>query len=272
MAERIRIVLLSQYASFAGRADVFMGLSSDIDSMKQQSINQHSNTSTSTQRHYTHFDPKRVWYLYKDTAPELSSVAIALLSIVPSEAAVERSFSMQDMVHSKRRNKLHDISVEAEMFIKFNSRALDSTSNPGGNYIELSEDDIEIESDAKIDLFVMSVEEKANEDAEEKEQKNDDAHGLDERVASDDEREDEQMEDEQQEQMEDEPLNEEVSCARFVQHYISLRKITCKYRWNVDKENHLLSEMTKWSPPLRDTVRAVKEMIMIFVNPRQIDV
>lgn len=51
--------------------------------------------------------------------------AIALLSIAGSEAAVERSFSAQDIVHSKRRNRLKDDAVEQEVFIRFNSSILE---------------------------------------------------------------------------------------------------------------------------------------------------
>ena len=64
------------------------------------------------------------WAFYSYTAPLLSRVATALLSITPSEAAVERSFSAQGVVHSDRRNRLSNDNIEHEMFIKFNSRAL----------------------------------------------------------------------------------------------------------------------------------------------------
>ena len=56
---------------------------------------------------------------------ELSAVAAALLSITASEAAVERSFSAQGAVHTKKRNRLLDHSVQNEMFVKFNRSALD---------------------------------------------------------------------------------------------------------------------------------------------------
>ncbi len=62
-----------------------------------------------------------VWALYE---MELSVVARVLLSMPASEAAVERTFSAQGAVHSKLRNRLHDHSVEQEMFVAFNHGAL----------------------------------------------------------------------------------------------------------------------------------------------------
>jgi hypothetical protein len=41
-----------------------------------------------------------------------------------SEAAVERTFSLQAAVHSKQRNRLLDSTVEAEMFLRFNERSI----------------------------------------------------------------------------------------------------------------------------------------------------
>ena len=61
-------------------------------------------------------------------APELSYVALALLSINCSEASVERSFSAQSFTHSKNRNRLLDSNVENEMFVKLNARALNNVS------------------------------------------------------------------------------------------------------------------------------------------------
>lgn len=61
---------------------------------------------------------------------ELAHVAVALLSICASEAPVERSFSIQDLVHSKVRNRSGDDMVEAQMFIRFNSPLLHSDIVP----------------------------------------------------------------------------------------------------------------------------------------------
>jgi hypothetical protein len=52
---------------------------------------------------------------------------VALLSITASEAAVERTFSRQGLIHSKLRNRLKDSTVQMQMFFSFNSRALDKS-------------------------------------------------------------------------------------------------------------------------------------------------
>jgi hypothetical protein len=54
---------------------------------------------------------------------------------------VERTFSAQDAVHTKKRNRLLDESVEEEMFVKFNTRAMQRKPHTShlGNYIELDE-------------------------------------------------------------------------------------------------------------------------------------
>jgi len=54
----------------------------------------------------------------------LGLVAVAILSLSPSEAAAERSFSAQSDVHSKDRNRLSHQMVEAEMKVKWNSRKI----------------------------------------------------------------------------------------------------------------------------------------------------
>lgn len=60
------------------------------------------------------------WQIQAITKPLLSIVAIAAISIAPSEAAVERSFSHQKLVHNPLRNSLSEESVQALMRIRFN--------------------------------------------------------------------------------------------------------------------------------------------------------
>jgi hypothetical protein len=106
----IRDTLTEQLAEFQGRLGEFAGL----DEIKQ-----------SLQRKATALKPfqaRKVWLLHSQL--ELSRVATALLTLAPSEASVERSFSAQGSVHTKLRNRMADRSVQDEMFIKFNSREL----------------------------------------------------------------------------------------------------------------------------------------------------
>jgi hypothetical protein len=70
------------------------------------------------------------WNSILNAAPELAHVAVALVGVCASEAAVERSFSLQDRIHSKTRNRSEEDLVEAQMFIKFNSPILHSDILP----------------------------------------------------------------------------------------------------------------------------------------------
>lgn len=74
---------------------------------------------------HSRWDSRKFWNLYFHTVPELAQVSIAILSIAATEACVERTFSTQDSIHSKKRNKLGNDIIEAEMVINFNKRALD---------------------------------------------------------------------------------------------------------------------------------------------------
>ena len=50
----------------------------------------------------------------------LACVALALINIAPSEAAVERSFSVQGRIHSKNRNRTLPDAVEAQTMLAMN--------------------------------------------------------------------------------------------------------------------------------------------------------
>lgn len=63
---------------------------------------------------------KLVWGKYIIEYYELSKIAIALLSICPSEASVERSFSILSDIHTPERNRLSGDAIDAEMSIKIN--------------------------------------------------------------------------------------------------------------------------------------------------------
>ena len=95
----------------------------------------------------------------KDKYKFLYHVALAILSLAPSEAAgifdihtfllsilfiesftyllvnvnvyyiVERSFSKQGFIHSDRRNRCVDEPIEAQMMISFNDKALSDVDN-----------------------------------------------------------------------------------------------------------------------------------------------
>lgn len=87
------------------------------------------------------FNPRDFWMYYHGDDIELVHVAVALLSICPSEASVERSFSLQNFVHSDRRNRLHDTTITSTMHIKMNVPILRNINVPVADDFELSDDD-----------------------------------------------------------------------------------------------------------------------------------
>ena len=64
--------------------------------------------------------PLAYWQGVALTVPLLAKVAIAIFSIVPSEACVERSFSHQSLVHSDLRNRMSDPTIHAVMSVRMN--------------------------------------------------------------------------------------------------------------------------------------------------------
>lgn len=92
--------------------------------------------------------PIQFWTLNLEV--ELAKVAIALLSIPSSEASVERSFSAQDDIHRKKRNRLKSETVQASMFIAFNHVVLSQSEHtplPPFKEVELSADYAEADTD-----------------------------------------------------------------------------------------------------------------------------
>jgi hypothetical protein len=98
-----------QLAQFVSRQGAFVYIDSTVESLQRASSS---------------FDPRLVWHLLAAQKVELAIVALALLSVAASEASVERTFSAQDAVHSKNRNRLGSSTIEAEVFMKFNLRHL----------------------------------------------------------------------------------------------------------------------------------------------------
>ena len=110
----VRRTALREWAAFLGRTQgtSFDHLDTDIEDLRKE----HAESLAAF--------PRAVWNLYLIDAPIISHAAVAILSVCGSEAAVERTFSAQGLVHTDLRNRLGDATVEAEMFIKFNQRTL----------------------------------------------------------------------------------------------------------------------------------------------------
>jgi len=76
-------------------------------------------------------DPLKYWSCLDDqpSRSAIAHVANALLRVVPTEAAVERSFSAQADTHSEDRNALSQTQVDAEMILKWNLPRLQSLNS-----------------------------------------------------------------------------------------------------------------------------------------------
>jgi hypothetical protein len=174
-------------------------------------------------------------------------VALALLSIVPSEAAVERSFSMQDSIHTKKRNRLSDDSINAEMFIRFNNKAFDSTPNHQGNYLELTDKNVEQANQELYNVFPAEEEEGV---VHAQEQYQEEKEGKKE---------------EKEEEM-DEEKKKEKETNKFIETYIKENKVTSQYKWVEHRLCHLADAAANNTPPIRDTVDTLKKKIMTAVK------
>ena len=80
----------------------------------------HENLRNTYEKQNKKYNIKMLWTLYIPTHYEISTIAIAILSICPSEASVERSFSIQSDIHTIERNRLSEELIDAEMNIKVN--------------------------------------------------------------------------------------------------------------------------------------------------------
>jgi hypothetical protein len=88
-------------------------------------------------------------------AIELQWTCCALLSIVPSEAAVERTFSAQKFVANPLRNRMADDTVTAELTVRFNFGVFDQLPLPPIENV--TEIDDEGESDADDDFLSVDA-------------------------------------------------------------------------------------------------------------------
>ena len=217
------------------------------------------------------FNPRLVWYLHIRHAPVLAHAAVALLSVAGSEASVERTFSAQGDVHSDRRNRLADVTVESEMFIKFNERTVrrleewergmketkgrgrkrpQTAAPPRGR--EMHEEDDEDEDIPRVaGLFRRPERRDPQSDvSEEKEEKQSPPHPLPAvAVVS----------------VPPPPAGDEVQ--RFIEAYVRKHGIHSKYRWRDYNIQQLESAGVEWKPqPMRDTVDVLKRKIMAWVR------
>jgi hAT family C-terminal dimerisation region len=190
---------------------------------------------------------RQVWGLYSDVAEELTACVQALLTLTASEAAVERSFSRQGLVHSKLRNRLSDESVQLQMSFAFNTRALErefDADEKGWEDLADEEDASESRGTALLsqyrrDVEIMAVteeDEKRMVGAEEGEQ----AEDVQEVVV-----EEEEKREEEKRQEENEEQKEPMTLDKFVKKYIADKHIVRGYRFTGSREQQLQSALMK---------------------------
>lgn len=74
---------------------------------------------------------------------DLARAALALLSINPSEASVERTFSQQKLIQSKLRNRLSDELIEQQMMLRCNYSTVSGARMTKRKRQSVSDDDVD---------------------------------------------------------------------------------------------------------------------------------
>jgi hypothetical protein len=187
----------------------------------------------------------------------LSRVALVLLSVSASEAAVERSFSAQAIVHSKERNRLHSETIEAEMFLKFNHRVMQPRDRQpeaaGAGVIEMDDDfDADDHTDApQIDHFAApDVDEVASTDDEVQGEERTEAKEDDDVEVDDDDVPAAAASASDRRRARREVSIVHPSLDHFVAWFIDEHHITPATAWNADLRNSLLRYSSRIPPPV----------------------
>ena len=243
---------------------------------------------------------KLIWYNYLDTCPELSYSALALLSVSASEAAVERSFSCQDSIHSKKRNRLLDDTIESQIFIKFIHHALKRSGfaakikeidlfSPSDSecvtnsedyqtaklFVDLKDDFDDVLSEEQqfdFDQFSVSSESNyllsnINSQSHCQTQSEEKKDNLESNIIIQQENEIQLFYSAEQERMKEE---KEQNTLLFLKSFIKTNQITLSYRWTSDKENNLTSAQSNHHPTISDTITVLKQKIKSILNQQQL--
>jgi hypothetical protein len=233
-------------------------------------------------RYHSSWNPRAAWANHITGAPILCNGAIALLSVAGSEAAVERSFSAQGTVHSKRRNRLLSEAIEAEVFIRFNSVALSRkpSQRDQDQWVELTEDWEEtVELPSAVGLFEPRVVADSESDSEEEEEEQQDEKEEDV-VAAGPERKEEKddrrappsapavrhIQPTVRRIPPPAPSGDDVQ--RFIASYLATTpyKIHARTRWLPHMQTHLSEAGQAFIPPMRDTDSILVKKVMAYVK------
>jgi hypothetical protein len=253
----MRAELTSQLAHCNARRGMFVSLDEDKAAIQSQEED---------------FDPRLVWSLYTESS--LSRVALVLLSISASEAAVERSFSSQAAVHSKERNRLHSQTIEAEMFLKFNHRLFQShpVAVTADGIVEM-DSDFDADSEEDIDYFAQPIIDEEEPTDTELEEETKEIGESDAAVAV-------MMEIESdsaaavassstnsaanRRRARREPSIVHSSLEEFIRWFIEEHHITSATSWNSDLRNSLIRFSSRVPPPVPNA-KSIEDSIRSFV-------
>jgi Protein of unknown function (DUF 659)/hAT family C-terminal dimerisation region len=243
-AVQLEALLLKQRSDFMAGHRVFADVNQWKDKIQTSQWASTSRRSAASPVVHARWDAKELWQVYRDSAPELAHCALALLSITASEAAVERSFSMQGTTHSNIRNRLSDPSVQHEMFIKYNYHALNCTVNPTqGSVVEL--DDKYQPRSYTTSVFLQPIAE--DED-------------IAVAAAVDDGKEEKEDDSEAADEAEEKKADEDDPVAAFVARYVSDNFISSDWRWSGDRRNALESAA------LQSRITVVSDILVAMVR------
>jgi hypothetical protein len=223
--------------------------------------------------------PRAVWNLYLGDAPIISHAAVAILSVCASEAAVERTFSAQGLVHSDLRNRLGDATVEAEMFIKFNQRTVERVESqqsrvkrkkahsPGdaiGFCAEMGEDYEEADTLPSVNSLFTRPEVRAEEKVDiEESMEPVEAVGAVEVVE-----EKAEVVSAIISHVPRPPTTDDVQL--FIEHIVREMGVTPKYRWSESRMTQLSSNGQQWRPAMKETDVVLRNKVMAYVRAQEV--
>jgi len=265
----IKLALKDQYAAFNSTTGLFANTATyyNLDQRHPQMLNW-------ADRHQRHLDVLSTWRLQERTTPELAICALSLLSICPTEAAVERSFSRQGLVHSNLRNRSSDKSVQMQMLHSFNMRALEKLALKEEERLDRGSTEVLHTEDAEwgngTALLSRYLDDEDIAAAGEEEQERESAPaspdaGKEEKLEEEQQDEVEKLEEEEEEEKEEE---EEVSVEdAFISAYIADQRITARYKWVEHRTNALQNAIMQAG--LLTTVNDMQKKIKARVGAEQ---
>jgi hypothetical protein len=261
-----------EFLHFQGRSDVFSDLTEVISAATF--VDETTNTS--------YIRPKLVWYHYVDSTCILALIGLALTTLPTSEAAVERSFGQQGIVHRKLRNRMGEQQIENEMVLKFNFHITQKQGKSdliGLNKIE-----------SEINLFDFNEEEEEagmqlppSDDEFEKEIDDFPTSSSDTIISPTPSKRAKIIQENDSEipailptkrkptALYVLPVDEYNAINDFISKYVEENNITSSYRWTEHRLNQLQLAASNFSPTILDTIETLKKKLMKLVKEKHLD-